>query len=283
VVGVGRRWVVGDLRSVLGIDAAWTASQPSGVALAVGTSSGWRLVAVAASYGRFHAAASGRDPEPRPAGSVPVAADLLASAWALAGCPVGLVAIDMPLSLDPVTGRRASDDAVSRAYGARGAGTHTPSAVRPGPIADGLRLGFERAGYPLRTSAAESPGLIEVYPHPALVEFASAPERLRYKIARARRYWPGLDPAERRGRLADVWRGIVGLLDARMAGVAEALAIPAAGAPGIALKAFEDELDAVVCACVAACAMDGTAEPFGDARSAIWVPAPSHSDGHRPW
>ena len=32
-----------ETRAVLGIDAAWTVSQPSGVALAVETEGGWRL------------------------------------------------------------------------------------------------------------------------------------------------------------------------------------------------------------------------------------------------
>jgi hypothetical protein len=44
---------------------------------------------------------------------------LLCGAEALACVPVGLVAIDMPLSLEPIVGRRVSDNAVSSAYGAR--------------------------------------------------------------------------------------------------------------------------------------------------------------------
>jgi hypothetical protein len=38
------------MRAVLGIDAAWTITQPSGVALAVERSNGWRMIAAAASY-----------------------------------------------------------------------------------------------------------------------------------------------------------------------------------------------------------------------------------------
>ena len=40
-------------RVVLGIDAAWTAANPSGVALAARTGDVWRLVAVAASFEEF--------------------------------------------------------------------------------------------------------------------------------------------------------------------------------------------------------------------------------------
>jgi hypothetical protein len=47
------------MRAVLGIDAAWTLSQPSGVAVMNETSTGWRLVAAEASYQRFDARANG--------------------------------------------------------------------------------------------------------------------------------------------------------------------------------------------------------------------------------
>jgi predicted RNase H-like nuclease len=41
---------------------------------------------------------------------------------------------------------------------------------------------------------------------------------------------------------------------------------------GRALKAYEDQLDAVVCAYVAIAALEGRAESYGDDVSAIWVP-----------
>ena len=141
----------------------------------------------------------------------------------------------MPLSRKPITGRRASDDAVSRAYGSRHCSTHTPNTVRPGRISDELTEGFGAAGYPLLTLAnAEPPGLVEVYPHPALVEF---------------------------GALAARWRG-----------GAAALPAPDATAGGVELKAYEDMLDAVVCVCVAISILEGEALPYGDEVSAIWIP-----------
>lgn len=48
---------------------------------------------------------------------------------------------------------------------------------------------------------------------------------------------------------------------------------------GAALKAFEDKLDAIVCAWVGICVIEHRATPFGDHDSAIWVPT-AHS--HRP-
>jgi predicted RNase H-like nuclease len=139
------------MRAVLGIDAAWTTTQPSGVALAVERSNGWRMIAAAASYQRFHARADRRPPpEQRPSGSEPDAMALLLSASVLCGAPLDLVAIDMPLALTPIVGRRLADDEVSRAYGARKCGTHSPGAKRPGRLSDALREGFEDAGYAKR-------------------------------------------------------------------------------------------------------------------------------------
>ena len=264
------------MRVVLGIDAAWTDTQPSGVAVAVDSASGWRLCAVAPSYQHFHALArDGFSAEARPTGSEPNAAELLSSSSALCGAAPDLVAIDMPLSRTPITGRRASDDAVSRAYGSRHCSTHTPSTVRPGRVSDNLTHGFDTAGYPLLTQLpATPPGLIEVYPHPALVEFTDAPKRLRYKASKGRTYWPDRTPIERRRLLLEQWHLIVTALDARLPGVKDSLAAPEISVEGVWLKAYEDMLDAIICLCVAICVLDGEAIPYGDAMSAIWIPRP---------
>jgi predicted RNase H-like nuclease len=252
-VDVARRR--GGPRAVLGIDAAWTLTQPTGVAAAVETEVGWRLAAVEASYERFMALANGLPPSAeRPRGSKPNVAALLEAGRKICSLPIDLVAIDIPLARHPITGRRPSDIKVSKGYGARGAATHSPSAERPGKISDTLRLAFEDAGYPLRTlngASAPAKALIEVYPHPALIEFLKAPRRLEYKAAKAKRYWPGLPLAARRDNLREVWRRIVEALERRTEGVQEALPDPGAEVRGWRLKAYEDKLDAVVCATVA--------------------------------
>ncbi len=178
----------------------------------------------------------------------------------------------MPLARFPITARRVSDNTVSVAYGARHCGTHTPSALRPGRISDDLRVGFERAVYPLRTTAVATPGLIEVYPHPAPVELSRAPRRLPYKIGRIRSYWPLLTSLERRAQLYCTWRDIVSLLDQQIDGVAVHLPELNEGASTAVMKSFEDKLDAIVCAWVAICCLEGKAVPFGDEDSSIWIP-----------
>jgi predicted RNase H-like nuclease len=181
----------------------------------------------------------------------------------------------MPLSHVPILGRRVSDNAVSAAYGAKKCGTHTPSATRPGPLSDALREGFAQAAYPLLTDNGAPRGLIEVYPHPALVELASAEERLQYKLSKVRRYWPSATASERRHKLYCQWAEIVGLLEKQIAGVAAVLQPLPHDASGLQMKAYEDMLDAIVCAWVGTCFLEGTAIGFGDADSAIWVPTPA--------
>jgi predicted RNase H-like nuclease len=268
------------MRAVLGIDAAWTLAQPSGVALAVESKGGWHLTATASSYQRFFALA---DPcqlaEEPPSGSPPDAVALLAAASALCGRAVDLVAIDMPLAHSAIVGRRLSDDAVSRAYGTRKCGTHTPSAARPGRISDDLRQGFEDVGYPLRTDSWSAPGIIEVYPHPALVELAGAAQRLPYKASKVRRYWPSATSLERRALLYQQWSAIVAMLDGEIAGVKSSMPALEISASGLEIKAYEDQLDAIVCAWVATRVLGGAAKSYGDKDSAIWIPLPArHRD-----
>ncbi|WP_200939032.1 DUF429 domain-containing protein [Rhizobium sp. Leaf311] len=258
------------MTAVLGIDAAWTFTEPSGVALVKHDGVDWRLVRVAASYQAFLA---DEDLEVgRHRGSKPDPNALLSKTADLTASPVSVVAIDMPLSTDPITGRRVSDNAISSFYGSRHAGTHTPSQSRPGKLSDDLTLGFARAGYPLLTSGASFPALIEVYPHPALIELAKANRRLPYKHAKFRKYWPEDSLIDRRHKLLSVWTDIVRLLDHHIEGVASALPLPNPSSRGYELKAFEDCLDAVVCAWVGTCVLGGTATAYGDDTSAIWVP-----------
>ncbi len=261
-----------DTGVVLGIDAAWTAGKPSGVALVVRQDGRWSLRAVAPSYAHFLGLARGERLEAVPTGALPDVAALLDAARRLAGAPVTLVAVDMPLADEPIVGRRVSDDAIARAFGARHCATHSPSAARPGALSDRMRADFTAAGYPLRTRDAAAGGLIEVYPHPALVVLAQAPRRLPYKAGNSARYWPGEPIAVRRSLLVEQWRRIAALLATQVDGVAEQLPAPAEPMTAIARKAHEDMLDAIVCAWVGVTALTGQADAYGDDRSAIWVP-----------
>jgi predicted RNase H-like nuclease len=260
------------MRSVLGIDAAWTLRNPSGLALAEETTDGWRLVEVCSSYEQFL-----RRPSGSFSTSVPRTEEIIEASSVRIGRVVDLVAVDMPLSNAPITGRRVSDDVVSRQYGSRKCGTHSPSISRPGALSTLFVEGFRGHGFPLRTEPPVKSGLIEVYPHPALVELAGASERLKYKCGKMGKYWPHQSSEQRVQSLLQQWCVIVELLEkVFVGGVASALPQLRYPVAGSTRKAYEDALDAVVCAWVGIKVLEGAAEAYGDEESAIWIPV-SHA------
>lgn len=261
-------------RAVLGLDAAWTDRQPSGIALLVETARGWRCAGLAPSYAAFHALAEGRpaDWRERPRGGPPDPAALLATAARLApGAALAVIAADLPLARTPIVGRRPADDAVSRAFGARGCVVHSPSQARPGPLSDRLRAALDAQGFALATALPPAPRvLLEVYPHTALLALLDLDYRLPYKVSRARRYWPEADPAARAARLLEMHRRILGALRREVGDLD--VPLPAAARSAGALKRFEDALDALLCAWVGIAYLTGRAEPFGDRDAAVWCP-----------
>jgi predicted RNase H-like nuclease len=229
---------------------------------------------VTEAYRAFYDLAAPNKPSvPRQCSAVPDAVKLIETSRQLCGRYIDVIAIDMPLARVPITGRRVSDNAVSSAYCARGCGTHSPSRTRPGLISDQLTIEFDRAGYPLQTLQFSPPGLVEVYPHPALVELAGALKRLPYKVSKIRRYWPEYTADERRALLFREWSQIVELLEAQIAGVSAALPALRPEASRAELKSYEDKLDAVICAWSGIRVLEGRATPFGDQDSAIWIPS----------
>lgn len=248
---------------VLGIDAAWTANGSTGIALASRVKGAWELTGVWDSYTSFFAAAR-----------FEVRHDQIASAvCSLVGRGPDIVAVDMPLSYQEIRCRREADDAVSRLYGARYAGTHTPNDVRPGRVGRDLHDALSAAGLHLATREIAPPCTIEVYPHPALIELTAAAMRLPYKAAKSSRYWPGVALEERRVRLVEVWATIISALDRRLSGVNAAFQLPSPGAlQGAELKSLEDKIDSVVCAWVGIEALEGRAIPHGDDTASIWIP-----------
>jgi predicted RNase H-like nuclease len=266
------------MHSVLGIDAAWTTRQPSGVALVTGAPGQWTLRAVAPSYSSFIEASKGRRVD-WTASAVPSdTADfqlLLDAAEAMVGQRPSVVAVDMPLALEPFSGRRAADREVSRAYGSRKCSTHSPTAERPGPVSERLSATLEAAGYPLAT-AAHPPGLfprsIEVYPHPALIHLLGRGERVPYKVSKSRKYWPEASSSTRIERLLREFSAILDGLASRIDDVRDGLRLPESVPRLSPLKRYEDGVDAIVCAWVGVCYLEGKAVPYGDSASAIWVP-----------
>lgn len=263
------------MRAVLGIDAAWTPTAGSGVALAVELAGRWRCVGLAPTFAEFEALVAGQavdwDARPTSVGTLD-AARLVAAARTLApGMELEVVAVDMPLSRQPITGRRPGDDEISRVFGGRGCGTHTPSGRRPGPMAAELRDGFAAVGVALRTNdgaGPRTPALLEVYPHTALLALTGDDYRVKYKASKTRTYWPGASLEDRQVKLAAEWRRVHRKIEAHLD---TGLSLPGPR-PFARLKRYEDALDALVCAWVGIEYLAGRTRPFGDADSAIWTP-----------
>ncbi len=267
------------MTTVLGIDAAWTAGEPSGVALVQRQASRWRCIAVAPSYAAFTALAEGHAWDwTRPAtGSAPDIPGLLQAATTLAGEAVTLVTIDMPVSTSPIRQRRAADQAVSRSFGARWCSAHSPGPTRPGALGAELSRRFTELGYPVATEATPvgtTHRLVEVYPHPALLTLLSRERRVPYKVGKASTYWRGASIPERIGRLLDEFANIQRGLEPHI----DAMAIRLPCADDVktlsALKPVEDALDALVCCWVGGAYLAGTAYPLGDETAAVWCPGP---------
>jgi predicted RNase H-like nuclease len=269
------------VRAVLGIDAAWTEGEPSGVALVEGEGDDWRTVSVAPSYEAFLALGRGIPVDWQAdgfAGSWPRIAQLVGAARGMTSATLAVIAVDMPIARAPITRRRAADSAISKAFGKRGCSTHSPNANRPGVLGASLAAELFAEGFPLATAsavAADSPRAIEVYPHPAVLELLGRDYRVPYKLSRSSRYWPGASVAERVSRLLEELGEIHSALGAVLGG-GSLLPLPAGSEVSAlsSLKRYEDALDALVCAWVGMRFLMGSAVPHGDESAAIWVPSP---------
>lgn len=272
------------LQFILGIDAAWTAHHSAGVALVKMPARGRpQLLRVARSYEEFCqlAADDKIDWAARVRGSSPDIPTVLAVCQKICGALPNVIALDIPLGPQPINGRRTADRLVTKTYITRKAGTHSPTAQRPGPISLILFEQLTHGGF--EWLHAEAPSrqkrnsrvFIEVYPHPAIIELLGLKERLKYKVSKLQKYWPELDRAQRRIAVVKNLNGLRSALNKRVAGVAQWLPAAQSFTQASSLKGYEDALDAVVCAWIGCEFLAGRSVAYGDAKSAIWLPKPS--------
>jgi predicted RNase H-like nuclease len=188
------------------------------------------------------------------------------------------VAVDMPVGKTPPVARRASDNAVTRAFGRYGCGTHSPTPERPGPLSVALTRAFARRGLPIAAANDVPAGrLLEVYPHPAVMALLGRDYRVPYKVSRASKYWPGTTPTVRAERILAELRALRDALATRLPGAE--VPLPARVRTLAELKRYEDALDALVCAFIGVEVVEGRGRAWGDANAAIWLPE-RRSEGH---
>lgn len=265
-------------QTILAIDAAWTVSQPSGVALVQQSGGRWRCIALAPSYQSFTEQAEGIAADwsvRRFPGSEPDLPGLLEAAERLAGHPPDLVTIDMPIARTPFTTRRKADTAVSREFGSRWCAAHSPTVARPGRLGVRISEALSAAGYELATTATCSLGsgqCLEVYPHPALLSLLQRPKRVPYKVSKSRKYWASVPVTGRIQNLLDEFTAIRDALGEVFDGLTLELPAPGTVRSLAALKRYEDALDALVCAWVGVEYLARRTVPLGDDDAAIWCP-----------
>ena len=269
---------------IIGVDAAWSESHPSGIAVLDIGGSKPALIDVARSYYEFEHCCVRRtiDWTTKPViGKISLKTLIEVTLARRPSSQIAVIAVDMPLSYQPIIGRRVSDNFLSLRYGSKWASTHTPTAQHPGKISDDFMLEALELGYPLATKniQPESPCLIEVYPHPAIIELMGLDKRLPYKVAKRKSYnkhhappltvdqeWACLLSAQ--DRLYDALCMQIDEIDGfinRPSSIIETYGRTAA-------KPVEDMLDAIICCWVGYCFFKGNIESFGDDTSAIWVP-----------
>lgn len=159
-----------------------------------------------------------------------------------------VVAIDAPLLVPNETGRRPCENELSREYGSRKAGPHSSNRTRLAGLHGAIRgenLASRLAAFDFGDPWAGSERtLLEVYPHPAIIEAFGLEERLVYKAKR------GVTVDDRRRGL----RTLSALL-AQLGGTDPPVNGPAVVVEetlrGARLKQVEDQLDARLCAWVA--------------------------------
>jgi len=272
---------------VVGIDAAWAAHHPAGVALVkIPQRDRPRLLRVARSYEEFCRMDDNEkiDWSTKVHGSEPNIPALLAVCERITGAMPNVIALDIPIGPQFITGRRAADRMVTSTYIKRKAGTHSPTAKRPGPISQMLFEQLSACGFKWLHAKAKisqnknSRVFIEAYPHPAIIELLNLDERLKYKVSKLQKYWPDLNRDKRRTAVAQNLARLRAALDKRLAGAADCL--PSAkslikNGPASCLKGYEDALDAIACAWIGCEFLAGRCVAYGDADSTIWLPRPT--------
>ncbi len=213
----------------LGIDLAWSARNPSGVAALY-------LQDGRASLAEMPALAHSDD-------------ELLAFVARYVDCTPLVVAIDAPLCVPNGAGRRPGDALISKAFGRYGAGAYPANRALLSKYNGGILRGEVLVQHLAAMKVQHMPHLplqgavrcaFEVYPHAAMIGLFSLRRALRYKRK------PNLSRAEQ----ALAWSQYAACLST-LTVAAPPLDLPEALLAAAWSKAEEDRRDAVLCAYIA--------------------------------
>lgn len=260
------------VNTVLGIDAAWTNGNPSGVCLLTDDSFKREILRLSSSYEGFIKGI--QDMAAKPLGAKPSISSLLE---ACEDYFVDCIAVDMPLSNELITGRRSSEKTLSEVYGEKGASAYTPNKDMPGEMALDIVNQALESGYRLSLvgQIIEEKPLIEVYPHASIIEYLDLDYRLQYKVDKRNTYsdWKELEPLDRKKRLITNLNLLIERIGYSIVNVDEYL--PLLDVDGDykiwQLKAYEDMIDATYCALTGLSYISGNITGYGGSDGTIWV------------
>lgn len=258
------------MKFVLGIDAAWTDKEPSGVALlSIDEGNYIKAIKLARSYEEFCCDSINWNKDVN--GSLPQY-DKLLEFCNNNQLPVDLFALDIPISPVKITGRRESDSQISKKYGGYGAATHSPNEIRPGYISEIIFSQLKELGY--EWNGGRSKSFIEVYPHTGIIELFHYNYRLPYKVQKRSKYWPNSSSEQRLRNIILNLNELRQNLVKYIPNLAEKLheLSPYKTYSVKYLKGYEDLLDAIVCSLTGCFYLMNKAKGYGDRGSTIWVP-----------
>lgn len=255
-------------RLILGVDAAWTDKEPSGVALLKEVPGEKpEIIRVGRSYLEF--SSGGVNWNLPVVGSVPNFYDILKTIG-----KIDVVALDIPLSPYPISCRRKADNIISGLYGNKGASTHTPNENRPGVISTMIFEQLTNQGFVLASKLSSRPSFIEVYPHVAIIELFGYDYRVPYKVQKRSKYWPNESPRVRYMNSVEKLMELKHKLTLEVNGVSDFLIdLDLESHHSIKfLKGYEDMIDSIISALVGYYFLIGKAKAYGDEYGYILVP-----------
>jgi predicted RNase H-like nuclease len=269
----------GVLRSMstsLGIDAAWTVNEPSGISL-IQCNDPRRCTILRAgrSYDEFISGSI--DWNKKAKGSKPELDKIIDCCKQCKTLP-NVISIDIPIANYKIESRRFCENQISVTYGGKGASTHSPTMERPGNIAVSYFEQLTHLGYIWKTKEDNLNGesLIEVFPHTAIIEYFNLNYRYEYKVSKKNSYrlWKKLSKVEKNLKLKENLNFLTKYLSKRVVNIYEYLPIlKSEDSYSMSfLKGYEDLLDSIICALVGIDYKEHEIRGFGDESGTIWVP-----------
>lgn len=260
----------------LGIDAAWTVKEPSGISLIhCNDPHSCDILRAGRSFDEFISGSINWNE--KVTGSEPKLDEIIDCCKEYISLP-NIISIDMPIANYKIETRRFCENQISVTYGGKGASTHSPTKERPGNISVSYFEQLTKLRYVWKTKDSNIIGdsFIEVFPHTAIIEYLNLNYRYEYKVSKKNSYktWKHLSSEEKNLKLKDNLNYLTSFLSKRVINIYKYLPILRSeeNYSMSFLKGYEDLIDSIICSLVGIDYKENDIKGFGDERGTIWVP-----------